>query len=83
MNLDQTIKSAPEEMAGWMKAVTKDVKFKQFDADARWDGSIGKMMVVKCHLDDVKAISKKMGIPITTKANHKVVDVNLKTFLKN
>ena len=83
MNLDQTIKSAPEEMAGWMKAVTKGITFKQFDADARWDGSIGKMMVVKCHLDDVKAISKKMGIPITTKANHKVVDVNLKTFLKN
>jgi len=79
---NQTIKSAPEEMAGWLKAVTKGVKFKHWDADANWDGSIRKTLVVKCDLSDVKAVSAKMKIPVKVVSNHKVVDVNLKTFLK-
>ena len=82
MDQNQTIKSAPEEMAGWLKAVTKGVKFKHWDADAKWDGSIRKTLVVKCDISDVKAVSAKMKIPVKVVSNHKVVDVNLKTFLK-
>ena len=80
MNKDQTIDSAPEEMGDWLRSVTKGVTFKKWEAQ-KWDGTIGKMLVIKCDLSDVKAISKKTKIPIKDVANHKVVDVNLKTIL--
>ena len=67
-------------MAGWLKAVTKGITFKKWEAQ-KWDQSIGKQLVIKCDLSDVDAISKKMGIPKKTVASKKVVDVNLKTFL--
>jgi len=80
VNQQETIKTAPEEMAGWLKAVTKGITFKKWEAQ-KWDQSIGKQLVIKCDLSDVDAISKKMGIPKKTVASKKVVDVNLKTFL--
>ena len=80
MNKNQTIDSAPEEMGDWLRSVTKGVTFKKWEAQ-KWDGSIGKMLVIKCDLSDVKEISKKTKIPIKDVANHKVVDVNLKTIL--
>ena len=67
-------------MPGWLKAVTKGITFKKWEAQ-KWDQSIGKQLVIKCDLSDVDAISKKMGIPKKTVASKKVVDVNLKTFL--
>ena len=83
MDYDQTIKSVPKEMASWIKTITKDIDFKRWEADAKWDGSIGKMLTVKCDLTDVDEVSKKTGIPKKTVSSHKVVDVNLKTFLES
>ena len=54
-------------MAGWLKAVTKGITFKKWEAQ-KWDQSIGKQLVIKCDLSDVDAISKKMGIPKKTVA---------------
>ena len=78
---DQTIKSVPKEMASWIETITKGVNFKRWEAQ-KWDGSIGKMLVVKCDLTDVNAMSTRTGIPKKTVSSHKVVDVNLKTFLE-
>jgi len=83
MDYDQTIKSVPKEMATWIEKITKGVDFKRWEADGKWDGSIGKMLVVKVDLTDVNAMSKKTGIPKKTVSSHKVVDVNLKTFLES
>ena len=63
MDYDQTIKSVPAEMASWIKTITKGVTFKRWEADGKWDGSIGKMLVVKVDLTDVNAMSTKTGIP--------------------
>ena len=79
---DQTIKSVPKEMASWIETITKGVNFKRWEAQ-KWDGSIGKMLTVKCDLTDVNAMSTKTGIPKKTVSSHKVVDVNLKTFLES
>ena len=82
MNLKETIKSVPEEMGDWMEAVVEGIKFKQFDAQVdKWGGGKGKMLEVRCDIDDVKAISKRTGIAIETKAKHKAVDVNLESIL--
>ena len=81
LNQQQTIKSAPEDMKEWLEVVTRNIKFKKWDADASWDGSIGKMLIVKCDLSDVDAMSKRMNIPKKTVSNHKVVDINLKDYL--
>ncbi len=70
-------------MASWIEKITKGVDFKRWEADAKWDGSIGKMLVVKCDLTDVNAVSEKTGIPKKSVSSHKVVDVNLKTFLES
>ena len=83
MDYDQTIKSVPKEMASWITTITKGIDFKRWEADAKWDGSIGKMLVVKCDLTDVNAVSQKTGIPKKSVSSHKVVDVNLKTFLES
>ena len=83
MDYDETIKSVPKEMATWIEKITKGVDFKRWEADGKWDGSIGKMLVVKVDLTDVNAMSKKTGIPKKTVSSHKVVDVNLKTFLES
>ena len=65
-----------------MEAVVEGIKFKQFDAQVeKWGGSKGKMLEVRCDIDDVKAISKRTGIAIETKAKHKAVDVNLESIL--
>ena len=69
-------------MGDWMEAVVEGIKFKQFDAQVeKWGGSKGKMLEVRCDIDDVKAISKRTGIAIETKAKHKAVDVNLESIL--
>ena len=83
MDYDETIKSVPKEMATWIEKITKGVDFKRWEADGKWDGSIGKMLVVKVDLTDVNAMSTKTGIPKKTVSSHKVVDVNLKTFLES
>ena len=83
MDYDQTIKSVPAEMASWIKTITKGVTFKRWEADGKWDGSVGKMLTVKVDLTDVNAMSIKTGIPKKTVSSHKVVDVNLKTFLES
>ena len=83
MDYDQTIKSVPAEMASWIKTITKGVTFKRWEADGKWDGSVGKMLTVKVDLTDVDAMSTKTGIPKKTVSSHKVVDVNLKTFLES
>ena len=70
-------------MASWIKTITKGVTFKRWEADGKWDGSVGKMLTVKCDLTDVNAMSTKTGIPKKTVSSHKVVDVNLKTFLES
>ena len=81
LNQQQTIKSAPEDMKEWLEVITRNIKFKKWDADANWDGSIGKMLTVKCDLTDVNEMSKRMGIPKKTVSSHKVVDINLKDYL--
>ena len=81
LNQQQTIKSAPEDMKEWLEVITRNIKFKKWDADASWDGKIGKMLTVKCDLSDVDAMSKRMNIPKKTVSNHKVVDINLKDYL--
>ena len=83
LNQQQTIKSAPEDMKEWLEVVTRNIKFKKWDADASWDGSSGKMLIVKCDLSDVDAMSKRMNIPKKTVSNHKVVDINLKETKKD
>jgi hypothetical protein len=50
VNQQETIKTAPEEMAGWLKAVTKGITFKKWEAQ-KWDQSIGKQLVIKCRCD--------------------------------
>ena len=83
MDYDETIKSVPKEMATWIEKITKGVDFKRWEADGKWDGSVGKMLTVKVDLTDVDAMSTKTGIPKKTVSSHKVVDVNLKTFLES
>ena len=68
-------------MKEWLEVITRNIKFKKWDADASWDGKIGKMLTVKCDLSDVDAMSKRMNIPKKTVSNHKVVDINLKDYL--
>ena len=60
-----------------LEILTEEHKFKKFDADAKWNKSKSKMLVVGVDLSDVISISKISGVPATTMANRKVVNLEV------
>ena len=84
MNLKQTIaavKTKNPEMALWLGAITKGIKFTQFDAASNWNQKVGTILNIKVSLTDVNEVSKKLDIPVTSVSNHKVVDVNMESLI--
>ncbi len=60
-----------------LEILTEEHTFKKFDADARWNRSKSKMLVVGVDLSDVNAISKISGIPTKSMGNRKVVNLEV------
>ena len=84
MNLKQTIaavKTKNPEMALWLGAITKGIKFTQFDAASNWNQNVGTILNIKVSLADVNKVSQQLDIPVTTVSNHKVVDVNMESLI--
>ena len=71
---------APPFMKGWLQIITNEHKFKKFDADARWNKSKSKMLVVGVDVSDVDAVSTITGTAKKTMSNRKVVDLELNTW---
>ena len=71
---------APPFMNGWLQQIIEAHDFKKFDADARWNKSKSKMLVVGVDVSDVDAVSKITGTKKKTMANRKVVDLELNTW---
>ena len=77
MNQKEAIKVSPKGMKEILQILTEEHTFKKFDADARWNKSKSKMLVVGVDLSDVDAMSKISGVPKTTMANRKVVNLEI------
>ena len=77
MNQKEAIKGAPKGMKELLEILTEEHTFKKFDADARWNRSKSKMLVVGVDLSDVNAISKISGIPTKSMGNRKVVNLEV------
>jgi len=77
MNQKEAIKTAPNGMKEVLEILTEEHTFKKFDADAKWNKSKSKMLVVGVDLSDVISISKISGVPATTMANRKVVNLEV------
>ena len=71
---------SPPFMKGWLEIITNEHKFKKFDADARWNKSKSKMLVVGVDVSDVDAVSTITGTAKKTMSNRKVVDLELNTW---
>ena len=84
MNLKQTIAAVKPNnpaMADFLGAITKGIKFTQFDAATNWNQKVGTILNIRVSLTDVNQVSKKLDIPVTTVSNHKVVDVNMESLI--
>ena len=77
MNQKEAIRVAPNGMKELLEILIEEHKFKKFDADARWNRSKSKMLVVGVDLSDVNAISKISGIPTKSMGNRKVVNLEV------
>jgi len=77
MNQKEAIKAAPNGMKEVLEILTEEHTFKKFDADAKWNKSKSKMLVVGVDLSDVTSISKISGVPTTTMSNRKVVNLEV------
>jgi len=80
VNQKETLKMAPPFMNGWLGQIIDAHDFKKFDADARWNKSKSKMLVIGVDVSDVDAVSKITGTKKKTMANRKVVDLELNTW---
>jgi hypothetical protein len=77
VNQKETLNMSPPFMKGWLEIITNEHKFKKFDADARWNKSKSKMLVVGVDVSDVDAVSTITGTAKKTMSNRKVVDLEL------
>ena len=68
-------------MADFLSAITKGIKFTQFDAASNWNQNVGTILNIKVSLADVNKVSQQLDIPVTTVSNHKVVDVNMESLI--
>jgi len=76
MDQKDTLKMAPPKLKTYLGDLTLRHSFKKWDADASWNKSPNKILLINCELSDVEAVSKYTGTPKTTKSNRRIVNIN-------